>query len=293
MSKAKAKTTTKRSTAGNDQAARQSAKHRSKKGPPLPFGLDLKTLPFVTNRKCGGQSHWHVKPSGKYGEDCATGEAYARAFLPFLQINLGVAMLGMITRSMIEAKDESGLVIGFMAAIARATAQGVGVCAELYGSTATSEPERARLIRGYWRAGPGLHPIAGSIASDPRAPSSLARRAHLGKQIGIVPSDRKLIAFCEEAAHRCKIYNDLARIAGAIPDAQPRREHRIAEAARRAFEKAEARARALPAVTIKGLQAKANIIATLWGGDIAAASESADDVRPILENLLSMKGGAA
>jgi hypothetical protein len=85
----------------------------------------LSSLPFVKDRPKKGHGRrcfWAVKPTGKYGYDCAIGQAYARLFLPFLKYNLGIAMLGQIVLGMIErGADEhgKGLVVGFMGEIAR------------------------------------------------------------------------------------------------------------------------------------------------------------------------------
>ena len=55
--------------------------------------------------------------------DCETGRAYGIAFVESCDASYGwCSMLGPIVRDMVHAGDASGLVIGFMTAIAQAVA---------------------------------------------------------------------------------------------------------------------------------------------------------------------------
>jgi hypothetical protein len=86
------------------------------------FGLTRDNLSFVQVVD-GELCHRVVRPTGDWVTDTATGQQYGVLFLPFLRINLGLAMLGWIAHDMIAAGNKKdGIVIGFFRVIAQAAA---------------------------------------------------------------------------------------------------------------------------------------------------------------------------
>lgn len=93
-------------------------------------------LPFVKSRpdwKIGNPRHpcdfWAVEASGDYGADCETGCELARGALDYITAEKHPGLLGWAVLDMIDKGDESleankGLIVGFMAEIARAAAYG-------------------------------------------------------------------------------------------------------------------------------------------------------------------------
>ena len=76
---------------------------------------EIDALPFVGSLGRGqGWNYWAAKPTGDYTADCKQGRAFAEAFIPLLRTSGGVSLVPAITRGMINANDQSGLVIGFM-----------------------------------------------------------------------------------------------------------------------------------------------------------------------------------
>ncbi|SNS36778.1 hypothetical protein SAMN05216374_1002 [Tardiphaga sp. OK246] len=66
-------------------------------------------LPFFKNGQ-GAEptSWWNVTPTGDYATDLATGQAYARDFLPMLMFNAGASSLATIISDMAKAGRDPG-----------------------------------------------------------------------------------------------------------------------------------------------------------------------------------------
>ena len=96
--------------------------------PPVRSQYEKYPLPFFDAAK---RCTWSVKPTGNYGDDCATGRAYAIEFLRSCDGTAGwTSLLQEIVGDMIRAGPDgdfadgdpkvNGIVIGFMGQIGRA-----------------------------------------------------------------------------------------------------------------------------------------------------------------------------
>ena len=80
---------------------------------------DVTDLPFVSDRG-GRRVFWDVSPTGRYPEDWALGEYYARALLALWrsQREPFPFCLGWIVRDMPRGQDMTGIEYGFLATLA-------------------------------------------------------------------------------------------------------------------------------------------------------------------------------
>jgi hypothetical protein len=112
MTKARSVLSTQRTTVSKIQA---------KKRPKQKSQYELYPLPFFNGKE---RCTWDVKPTGNYGADCETGEAYAIEFLKTCDNSYGWAsLMQSITSDMIRAGSKNGIVIGFMGVIGSALAR--------------------------------------------------------------------------------------------------------------------------------------------------------------------------
>lgn len=104
-------------------------------GPPTQSQYERYQLPFFNS---DALCTWDVKPSGDYGRDCETGNAYAIEFLRNCDSTVGWSgLLSQIAADMIRAGPSgvfadghpriNGVVVGFMGAIGRALAEAAPV----------------------------------------------------------------------------------------------------------------------------------------------------------------------
>jgi hypothetical protein len=93
-------------------------------------------LPFVKDRpswKVGDRNYprdfWAVEATGDYAADCAIGEAFAEQALDYINANdddwfLGSIVFDMIVKGEKSHEADKGIIVGFMAEIARHAAYG-------------------------------------------------------------------------------------------------------------------------------------------------------------------------
>jgi hypothetical protein len=93
---------------------------------------DGKTLP-KPKRDQYPRCWWHVKPTGDYGADCATGEKLGLEYLAFEAEDDGGGNLALIVKDM--PRKLTGIEVGFLTMVSYAAGAGV---------------ERARKVDAYW-----------------------------------------------------------------------------------------------------------------------------------------------
>ena len=105
-----------------------------------PAVVEIADLPFIRDgkrRPNGSRRHfWNVEPSGRYAEDCETGERFALAYLDYLTNNPDCpGVLPMIVADM--PREITGIEVAFLQHISFAAQAGAW---------------RARQISAFWES---------------------------------------------------------------------------------------------------------------------------------------------